>query len=1043
MAQSTISVQLNANGADKFVANLTKAEAALTKFVAATKGLSGASFNVGGVGALGGIGKLNNGIAGVAKNAQGLGGIVRGVGGKIAGVFNTIVTGALLRVGAIVTDLGARFIKAGIDAAKFSVKFAGDFEQALQQFSAIGGKDITGGALEQFKGLFKSFAGQGVDALEAARAGIELLKGGLKPAIIQQSALKDALNLSKIGFIDQARAAEIIANQYAAWGSKGVTTTQIVNQLSRVADASTVGIDDLALGMANATNSLATFTDTANAVGFARKAFTSARAAGTGYRNFLNNLQPVGKRAIEAQKKLGVFSSRTGSKFFDETGQFIGNAKAAELLAKGTANLTDKQRQLLLKQAFTNDAQVFAIALAEDGGKAYAKYAAGVEEAASAQEKADKFNQGFNASMDRLGATAKNAALGVGTQLLPSITGFIDNALTPGVAALGRFGEQLFSTGGAGDNFIKSLKPIASGVGQFITDVAGGMPIGDALTKQLGSIDLAGVGSSLAKGAGNLIGGLIAGLGQVDIGGALKGLFSKVGGINFGDLFGGIAQGVGTISPALGGVVSQVGGLLNQLISIGSSVAQRFISVFQSIGPGLMNGLGQALSGVVSFVSGILTQLSGIGQGITQIFSGDFAGGFATISNSMAAGFEQVRAGLTNAFLGIVSTAGTLVAGLIQTLTGVDVSGFVKQMTEGFLLIPTVLKGVGSAIGGFFTGIKNSFNAFLSGDFAGAADAFSNAFSDVPAALDKMKADVAAQIAAFDAKPPPPIDIPPPNTTAFTSGMQIVQQQASGMGTTAVTPITIPTPITTAFTSAITQVQQQASGIGATAIQPIVIPAPDTSAFASAVTAAQSTANQVKAAFSGISLTAQGSAAGASFASGLRSQAGAASAAGAALVNAAKAGASGAAGGFASIGAQIAAGVAAGIRSGSSAVTAAAVAMIAKAKAAAQASAGIQSPSKVWRKDIGRNMGLGTGLGFIDSMHKVVGMVGTGMQRMSSAAARYSQPATSSRVYNRTNDNSVKMSNSNNRTMPVTIVTAASAQDSMAALVLNATLNNI
>ena len=148
MGKSTVSVQLNANGADKFVANLTKAEEALTKFVNATKQLSGASFNVGGVGALGGIGKLNTGIAGVAKNAQGLGSKIAGVGSKIAGVFGTIVTGALLRVGAIITDLGARFIRFGINAAKFTVKFAGDFEQALQQFSAIGGKDLTGGALE-------------------------------------------------------------------------------------------------------------------------------------------------------------------------------------------------------------------------------------------------------------------------------------------------------------------------------------------------------------------------------------------------------------------------------------------------------------------------------------------------------------------------------------------------------------------------------------------------------------------------------------------------------------------------------------------------------------------------------------------------------------------------------------------------------------------------------------------------------------------------------------------------------------------------------
>lgn len=1004
MAESKISVKLEADGAAKFVADLNKAESAVKKFQSSIKGISGnGSLNTGGI--TGALGKLDKSMSGTLANA-------RRFSSGLGGAFSTIATGALLKVGSILVDLGIKFAKFAVDTAKFAVTSAGDFEQAIQKFTAIGGKDVAG-SVDSFKGLFKSFAKQGVDGIEAANAGIELLKGGLAPAIIQQGALKDALNLSRVGFIDNARAAEIIANQYAAWGQRGVTTTQIVDTLSRVADSSTVGVDDLALGMANATNSLATFNDTALGVSFIRSAFTSARDAGTGYRNFLNNMQPTTKSAIAAQKELGLWTKRGGSAFFDAKGEYIGNAKAAELLERAVKGLTKEEQQRLLKQAFSSDGQRAATALIEKGSAAYRQQEAAQAASASAAQKAAKFNEGFNAILEATSATAKNAAIDFGTALLPALTGFANNALIPGIELLGKWGKALFDAGGAGDNFLKAIAPISNGIAQFIADLAGGADFGTALKKQLG---------------------------KIDIGAIIRGAFGKIGGFNFGSIFSGIGSAVSSINPTLGAAVAQFGGTLNQLVNIASRIAARLAETFSSIGPGLLTGLGQILSGASTIISGILTFLSGLGAGVSQIFQGDILGGLETVGAGFFNAIGGIEAGLRTAFSGILSTVATFALGFFQLITGVDVSGAVADWTRAFLVLPTVIAGVQSAVGGFFTGLADAFVKFKTGDFSGAAEAFKAAFDGIPAAISGIKANVQAELAKIDATTPKPIVIPPPDTSQFASGIAQVQQQASGAGTATVTPITIPAPNTAPFTAGIAQVQQQAATLGTTAATPIVIPAPDTSSFASAVTAAQSTVAQIRSAFSGVSLNSQGAAMGVSLATGIRSQTGLVSAAARGLVTAARSAASGVAGGFSSIGAQIANGVAAGIRGSMGGVIAAAVAMVTRAKAAAEAAAGINSPAKEW-KPLGKYMGLGTGVGFVDSIKSVNRMIDGGMRQMAFSAGRVNAPATVSRSYSRTINNTSQSSTTRN--MPVTIINSGSNGETLSSLVLQAAMGQI
>lgn len=1002
MAESKISVKLEADGAAKFVADLNKAESAVKKFQSSIKGISGnGSLNTGGI--AGALGKLDKSMSGTLANAKKF-------SGGLGSAFSTIATGALLKVGSLIVEIGARLARFTFDKIKEGIQLIGDFGAKLNEFKVVAGSDIGAGGIAEFEKLFLSFGKRGVDGIEAASAATELLRGGLSATVIKQNGLTDALNLSKAGLIDNARAAEIIVNSYNAFRKEGITTTQIVDQISRVANKSSTGINDLALGVANATNSVIGFNDQVALVGFARSLFGGTAQTGTGVRNFAENFIPKTKGAIEAQKKLGLFSKKTGSAFFDQKGEFIGAAAASDLLQKSVKGLNDEQKQLLFNAAFSAKGERVALALAAGG---FREFEASLLTATDAAGQAEGMNTGLDAAFKRVEASAKNTAEGLRSRLEPALADFVNNGLLPGVDAMGKLSQSFFAADGLGGRFIAGLAPITSGIGQFFNDLGNGSSLGDALGKQLGKINL-----------GSILKGALAGAGKLD----------------FSGIFSGIGSAVSSINPTLGAAVAQFGGTLNQLVNIASRIAARLAETFSSIGPGLLTGLGQILSGASTIISGILTFLSGLGAGVSQIFQGDILGGLETVGAGFFNAIGGIEAGLRTAFSGILSTVATFALGFFQLITGVDVSAAVADWTRAFLVLPTVIAGVQSAVGGFFTGLADAFVKFKTGDFSGAADAFKAAFDGIPAAISGIKANVQAELAKIDAATPKPIVIPPPDTSQFASGIAQVQQQASGAGTATVTPITIPAPNTAPFTAGIAQVQQQAATLGTTAATPIVIPAPDTSSFASAVTAAQSTVAQIRSAFSGVSLNSQGAAMGVSLATGIRSQAGLVGAAARGLITAARSAASGAAGGFSSVGAQIANGVAAGIRGSMGGVIAAAVAMVTRAKAAAEAAAGISSPAKEW-KPLGKFTALGYGVGFVDSVKSVSRMIAGGMREMNFAAGRVNAPSTVSRSYSRTINNTSQSSTTRN--MPVTIINSGSNGETLSSLVLQAAMGQI
>lgn len=102
---------------------------------------------------------------------------------------------------------------------------------------------------------------------------------------------------------------------------------------------------------------------------------------------------------------------------------------------------------------------------------------------------------------------------------------------------------------------------------------------------------------------------------------------------------------------------------------------------------------------------------------------------------------------------------------------------------------------------------------------------------------------------------------------------------------------------------------------------------------------------------------------GTAFASGISSKAGTAKKAGKKVASSAKSGANAEKAGFKSVGSNLAAGIASGIIANSPAVSAAARSAVKKAKDAAISEADINSPSKVFEKEVGKFLPLGMAVG--------------------------------------------------------------------------------
>jgi TP901 family phage tail tape measure protein len=436
MALETVGVNLVADGSDKYLNTLAQATAAETKLAAAAAP------------AVAGINALDDSAGGAGKALDKLSDDAQ-AGGKGLNGFQQAAIGAARQVGVMLVNAAQEAGRAILKFVGDTINKAGDFEQGMNRFASVTGDALgeSGQSLEQFKDLFISLGRElPVSTAEVQQAAIEMAKGGIDPATIAAGGLRDVLDLAAAGEVGIAEAAEIASKQLGVWVDSAADATtkaaflkDSVNLLSQAANASTVDVDDLALGLANSGKSAdiagLSFRETVTSMALISSGFSSAADAGTSFKTFLTRLQPATDSQAEAFKRLNLLTAEGTSKFYDAEGSFIGMDKAAELLKGSLAGMSEAQKSAALNAAFGSDAIRTAGMLADAGADGYKHMAEEMAKAGSAAVQAARKQQGFNVAVDNMMGSIEAFQITVGSALMPILTRLV-NVLATGINAI-------------------------------------------------------------------------------------------------------------------------------------------------------------------------------------------------------------------------------------------------------------------------------------------------------------------------------------------------------------------------------------------------------------------------------------------------------------------------------------------------------------------------------------------------------------------------------------------------------------------------------
>lgn len=413
----------------------------------------------------------------------------------------SVADGVRKAVGGVIVEAASQGAQAMAGFVSTSVDAAGTFEAKMNTFAAVTGTAVedAGLSLDQFSDRFLELGAEtAFSAAQAQDAAIALVKGGVDVTAVMGDATAATLDLAGAGGVELAQAADIVAKQLGVWGETGVTATDVANSLAQAANASTVDVDELAMGLANVSGSAKVagvdFNELVQTMALIAPGFSSASDAGTSLKTMISRMIPTTDDAIGKFKELGlittdykaiaeelglaptasmeeinkaiakVVDSQTDAKegtaewfdtwnaftsdfdqnvFYDAQGNFLGMENAAKQLQGALAGLSEEQKIAALNTMFGSDAIRAAAALAGAGAEGYNAMGASMLAAGSAAEQAAKMQQGYKFSLDSLFGSIETLQIILGSALMPVLTDLINSALIPAVNAVSEFVQQV------------------------------------------------------------------------------------------------------------------------------------------------------------------------------------------------------------------------------------------------------------------------------------------------------------------------------------------------------------------------------------------------------------------------------------------------------------------------------------------------------------------------------------------------------------------------------------------------------------------------
>jgi TP901 family phage tail tape measure protein len=434
-----------------------------------------------------------DGIEFVKKNIASLGKEAEGAGGGFSSL-KEVATGALREVGSLAVDALGKAASAVGGFLKDSVSAASGFQSGMLEFQAVAGKGVDTTGLQQFHDLFISLGKElPVSTADVQKAAIELVKGGIDPATVAAGGLEQTIKFAAAAMGgDLSAAAEVSAKVVGGWAAVTATAqekadllTHSTDLLTKAANASTVDVHDLALGLYNVQGTAKTMgmtlDETTTTLAELAPRFSSANTAGSSLRNMMVRLQPTTKSATAAMEALGLITADGSNKFFDAQGKFVGVAKASDLLKNALVGMTDADRTMALQTVFGNDAMNAAAALADMGATGYNNMAAAMENANGVSGNAALKQQGLSTAMDNFKGSIEALQITVGEVLLPVLTDLFNNVLSKGVNIVTDFATAIFSADDPILALVQSVDALAPGLGSVIGYLAAFITEGDSM----------------------------------------------------------------------------------------------------------------------------------------------------------------------------------------------------------------------------------------------------------------------------------------------------------------------------------------------------------------------------------------------------------------------------------------------------------------------------------------------------------------------------------------------------------------------------------
>lgn len=425
------------------------------------------------------------------------------------------VTSALARFSGLA--LGAAGIGAAFGAV---IKTGNDFTSQLNTLQAVSQSTAAQMAIvsDKARQLGKDVTLPGTSATDAARAMTELAKAGFT---VEQSmtAAKGTLQLAAAAQIDAGQAATIQAKALQAFGLDASNAAHAADVLANAANASSLEIPDLALGLqaggAVAHNFGLTLEDTSAALGVLSNAGIRGSDAGTLLKTSLLALTDQGKPAQKAISQLGLT-------VYDAQGKFVGLDSEFKQLGEAAKRMTPQQYQAATSILFGSDAARLAGIAADNGAQKFEVMRKSLDRQGAAAEVANAKMQGLPGAMQQIQNATQDAALeiyglidGPLTKLATSGAALITTAtekISKGIHGIGSGGintdfgrgfvDALDRVGDVAAKAVNALQPVVSGLISF----------GQASLRTGGTVETLGHGVS---GLVGLIGGLVSALSPV------------------------------------------------------------------------------------------------------------------------------------------------------------------------------------------------------------------------------------------------------------------------------------------------------------------------------------------------------------------------------------------------------------------------------------------------------------------------------------------------------------------------------------------------